>query len=73
MSFTSIAKLLVVKTQAKLPSKSARFEMMIVRRVLSQQNRAIAKGLGGLLNSSRKRTFLIHKLKASYSPKCVEG
>jgi hypothetical protein len=31
---------------------------MIVRRVLSQQNRAIAKGLGGLLNSSHKRTFV---------------
>jgi hypothetical protein len=34
---------------------------MIVRRVLSQQNGAIAKGLVGLLTSSQKRTFSIRK------------
>jgi hypothetical protein len=41
-----------------LPSESASFETMIVRRVLSQQRGAIAKDPRGLLNSSQKRTFL---------------
>jgi hypothetical protein len=41
---------------------------MIVRRVLSQQRGAIVEGLGGLLISSQKRTFLGQTL-----PEIVEG